>query len=169
MKAILFDLGDTLEHQDQLLPGAVETLAAIRVLQDASGVAPALALVSDFDFPPPAPPLAAIQQEYYQILDGLGIRHFFEPVADHVTLSPEVGVGKPAPAIFRAALDKLSPGLPFAEALFVTERLDHVQAARALGMAAVHFKGPGQTSGDIDTLLDLVPLVQRFLTGGHTP
>ena len=56
----------------------------------------------------------------------------------------------PDPAIFRAALDRLQPGFPFHQAVFVTERLEHVQAARALGMLAVHFKGPGQATGEVE-------------------
>jgi FMN phosphatase YigB (HAD superfamily) len=166
MKVILFDLGDTLEHQDQLLPGAAEALGAIRALTGPDGEAPALGLVSNFEFPPPAPPLPEIQEQYYQLLDQLGIRDFFEPVAKHVTLSPEVGATKPSAAIFRAALDRLSPGLPFSHALFVTEDLHHVKEARKLTMAAVHFKGPGQATGDITALAELVPLVQKFLAGG---
>lgn len=165
MKVVLFDLGDTLEHQDQLLPGALETLQSIQALQDQNGTPAALALVSDFEFPPPVPPLAAIQQAYYDILDQLGIRGFFEPVATHVTLSPEVGAQKPDRAIFQAALDRLSPGLAFSQALFVTEKLEHVRAARDLGMVAVHFQGPGQARGDITVLPELVPLVEQFLAG----
>jgi hypothetical protein len=146
------------------LPGAFETLEAIRDLQDPAGEAPALGLVSDFDFPPPVPPLPTIQHEYYKILDKLGIRTFFEPVAKHVTLSPEVGVNKPDPAI-RAALDRLSPGLPFSDSMFVTEKKAHVLKARLLGMRAVHFKGPGEVTGDIEKLTDLIPRVQAFLDG----
>ena len=80
-----------------------------------------------------------------------------------MTLSTEVGVRKPDPAIFRAALDRLQPGLPFHQAVFVTERLEHIQAARALGMLAVHFKGPGQTTGDVERLPDLLELLERIV------
>jgi putative hydrolase of the HAD superfamily len=80
-----------------------------------------------------------------------------------VTLSTEVGFVKPDERIFRAALDKFKAGLPFAAAMFVTERPDHVAAAAALGMRSVHFKGPGQATGEIDKLLDLVPLVRQFI------
>ena len=81
-----------------------------------------------------------LRQEYLQELAASGLDAFFRPLETRVTLSTEVGVRKPDAAIFRAALDHLQPGLPFHHAVFVTERLEHVQAARALGMLAVHFK-----------------------------
>jgi len=37
MKVILFDRGDTLEHDDVLLPGAIELLTAVRDMKDAAG------------------------------------------------------------------------------------------------------------------------------------
>ena len=79
-----------------------------------------------------------------------------------MTLSTEVGVRKPDPAIFRAALDRLQPGFP-STSRFVTERLEHVQAARALGMLAVHFKGPGQATGEVEQPR-LLELLKRIVT-----
>lgn len=53
MKIILFDLGDTLEYQDQnkdvLMPGTIELLSAAKDMRDHKGDTPSLALVSDFD------------------------------------------------------------------------------------------------------------------------
>ena len=80
-----------------------------------------------------------------------------------MTLSTDVGVRKPDAAIFRAALDRLQPGLPFHQAVFVTERLEHVHAARALGLVAIHFKGPGQTTGEVEQFADLLELLQRIV------
>ncbi len=78
-----------------LLPGARETLQAISALRDAEGAAAVLGLVSDFDMPAEPSQVPQIQQRYYALLDHLGIRPFFEPVAEHVTLSTEVGVSSP--------------------------------------------------------------------------
>jgi len=58
---------------------------------------------------------------------------------------------------------KKIPGLRFSDILFITEEQTHVKAARRLKMQAVHFKGPGESTGDVDNLTDLIPLVQRFL------
>ena len=86
MKLVFFDLGDTLESGDVLLPGALETLQGIADLRSSGGEPAVLGLISDFDMPGP---------EYYAILDLLGIRSFFEPVATRVTLSNEVGSSSP--------------------------------------------------------------------------
>jgi FMN phosphatase YigB (HAD superfamily) len=167
VKVVLFDLGRTLEDQGVLLPGAVEALEGIQSLRDAQGQPAVLGLVSDFDMPGSPSEVPGIQQEYYAVLDGLGIRPFFEPVARRVTLSTEVGEYKPHEKVFRTALDKVRPGLPFAAALFVTENPDHVEAAGLLGMRAVHFRGPGQTTGEVTRLVDLIPLVREFLGRGE--
>ena len=168
MKIVLFDLGRTLEHNDVLLPGAVQTLEAIGNLRDMDGQPVAMGLVSDFDMPQTPADVPAIRQSYLAILEQLGIRRFFEPADRCVTLSTDVGVFKPDERVFRAALDRFVPNLPFTAALFVSENLSHVSAARALGMRAVHFKGPGQMTGDITQLLDLVPLIEEFAAPSDT-
>ncbi|WP_222262859.1 M20/M25/M40 family metallo-hydrolase [Modestobacter marinus] len=167
MKLVLFDLGKTLEDGDVLLPGARETLEAIHALRDRDGDGPAalLGLVSDFDMPAEPSDVPKIQQRYHRLLDHLGIRSFFEPVAERVTLSTEVGVFKPDEAVFRTAVTKAGPALNFSDVLFVTENRGHVLAARRLGMAAVHVRGPGQIDGEVDTLTDLVPVVEAFVSG----
>lgn len=161
MKLVLFDLGDTLESAGVLRPGALEVLESIASMR--IGVEPAalLGLVSDFDVPARPSDVPIIQERYYALLDDLGIRSFFEPVAERVTLSTEVGVFKPQEAIFRAAVAP-HPGLAFEDVLFVTENRGHVLAARRIGLTGVHVRGPGQPAGDVDVLLELVPLVRSF-------
>jgi putative hydrolase of the HAD superfamily len=85
----------------------------------------------------------------------------------HLAFSDEVGVHKPHPAIFRAALDGLGVADP-RRALHVGDlvRTD-IAGARALGMTAVRFRGvaddpdaadPAAVAADavIDRLVDLV-------------
>jgi FMN phosphatase YigB (HAD superfamily) len=163
MKVVLFDLGKTLEDREVLLPGARETLQAIQAMRDSDGEAAVLALVSDFYMPDNPEQTPLIQQRYYELLDMLGIRSFFEPVAHRVTLSTEVGVSKPDEKIFRAVIEKIDESLSFQDVLFVTENREHVIEARRLGMSAIHFQGPGQNAGDVDRLVELVPLIQKFL------
>ena len=164
-KIILFDLGNTLENtkKEVLIPGALKTLQATNTMRDSNGKVPILALVSDFDMPESPAQIAAIQQRYFAILDRLGIRLFFEPVAKRVTLSTEVGVFKPDKKIFQAVLKKLDGHPSFKNVLFITENLDHVQKARLLTMKAIHFKGPGETSGDVNKLVNLIPLIKKFV------
>ena len=168
MKIVLFDLGHTLEVAGVLRPGARETLEAIAALRDGDGSGAQLGLVSDFDMPADPADIPAIQQRYYALLGQLGIRDLFEPVARRVTLSTEVGQFKPAEAVFRTALRKADPSLALADALFVTENLAHVLAARRLGLTAVHVGVPGGAGGEVDTLPDLVPLVRAFLEPAPT-
>jgi FMN phosphatase YigB (HAD superfamily) len=167
MKMVLFDLGKTLEdvvdREDVLLPGARETLEAIRAMRDSDGEAPILALVSDFGpIPATSEQILFSQKEYYKILENLGIRWFFEPVAQRATLSTEVGKLKPAKEIFQAVIEKI-PGLHFADVMFITEDRSHVEAARGFEMQAIHFKGPGQVTGEIDNLIDSIPHIRTFL------
>jgi len=162
MKLILFDLGDTLEHQDVLLPGAMEVLQTVSNLKDSEGQPVLLALVSDFLMLRQPSDIPRLQQQYYDLLGRLGIDAFFRPLEQFVTLSTEVGVFKPDRLIFQTAIEKAHADLAFSDVLFVTENREHVQAVRTLGMHAVHFKGPGQQQGDIDHLLDLVPVINEL-------
>jgi FMN phosphatase YigB (HAD superfamily) len=159
---VLFDLGDTLEHDDEPFPEARSTLEALRALRDEAGQpAVRLGLVSDFLEPGSPAEIPAIRRQYFAILDVVGIRDLFEPVEEHVTLSTEVGVRKPAEAIFRAAVEQGGVGFP--DTVFVTENRAHVLAARQLGLTAVQVKGPGQAGGDVLSLPELVPIVRDLV------
>jgi len=163
MKAVFFDLGNTLEGSGVLLPGAMETLRRIASLRASDGSSVVLGLVSDFLMAAEPDEIPALQQQYYAILDQLGIRSFFEPVEQRVTLSTEVGVNKPDARIFRAAVDKVQLDGDFGSAMFITENQLHVEAARHLGMQAIHFRGPGQSTGEVGSLEALIPLVGAFV------
>lgn len=170
LKIVQFDLGKTLESDVHgvLLPGALEVLETLFGMTDGNDQPIFMALCSDFTMPSSPGSIDQIQgirEEYYVIIEQLGIRRYFEPVESRITLSTEVGVFKPDPKIFRAALDKIDPGVPFADAMFITEKLSHVLAARNLGMEAIHFKGPGQLTGEVNKLPDLVPLIKSWLFG----
>jgi len=166
MKVILFDLGNTLEDTQQgvLVEGALETLQTIQGLKAGDGSSPVLALISDFGEIPATPAqIQASLDEYLEILNTLGIRQFFEPVAKRITLSTQAGAVKPSKVLFRKAINKISNQLPFEHVMFITERKAHILAARTLGMEAIHFKGPGETSGDVTKLMDLIPRVRNFI------
>ena len=175
MRVILFDLGDTLEqetpeHQDVLLPGALEMLAAIQSLRDPDNAAPALALLSDFDDQESTGSIAGtpaqvkvFRKQYVKLVEDLKLLSFFEPRQQRITLSIEAGVRKPDQKIFRAAIDKISPGLQFHHTLFVTENAIHIAAASKLGMMAIQFNGSGQGAGSVSSLIELVPLVEGWL------
>jgi FMN phosphatase YigB (HAD superfamily) len=158
MKIILFDLGNTLEHKvqnkDFLMPGALELLSAVQDMRDHNGDAPALALVSDFDEP---------VEEYFALLGTLGIDTFFKPLTERVTLSSEVGVMKPDEKIFRAAIDKIHKDLSFQNVIFITEEPKHTTAARKLGMMSIRLKREEETDGEVNSLFQMIPLIQLFV------
>ncbi|MCU0485107.1 MAG: HAD family phosphatase [Anaerolineales bacterium] len=86
-----------------------------------------------------------------------GARHFIEVecglagLFDHLTFSAEVGVMKPDARIFQHALAGL--GVEPAQAVFVDDFLHNIQAARALGMLAVHFQTPAQAVAELEQIL----------------
>jgi FMN phosphatase YigB (HAD superfamily) len=166
MKIILFDLGNTLEFNGDLLPGAIELLSSIKTMDVSNDSSHDIALISDFDNFDNGLHLVDVKpfmMKYYNILQKLGIASFFDPLYKHVTLSTEVGVRKPDKKIFRAAVDSFEKDLSFENVLFITEDSSHVSVARQLGLNAIHFKGPEQSAGDVNTLIDLIPLIEKFL------
>jgi putative hydrolase of the HAD superfamily len=66
--------------------------------------------------------------------------HPLEARFDAVVISCEVGLAKPDPRIFRLCLERL--GLSAADALFVDDRADNVEAAASLGLQTLRFEGP---------------------------
>jgi len=63
--------------------------------------------------------------------------HINAETFDEILYSAEEGVAKPKAEIYQRALTRL--GVAPAEAVFVDDVLENIQAARALGMAGVHF------------------------------
>jgi 2-haloacid dehalogenase len=65
-----------------------------------------------------------------------------------VVISGEVGVAKPDPAIYRIAIERLA--LEPERTLFVDDMPVNVEAARACGIEAVVFEGPGKLRKDLE-------------------
>ncbi|MEK7383536.1 MAG: HAD family phosphatase [Elusimicrobiota bacterium] len=72
-------------------------------------------------------------------IDFIRERYAFPRLVRGAILSHELGLRKPDPAIYRAAL-KLSKTKPD-ETVFVDDLKPNVEAARALGMIAIRFRG----------------------------
>ncbi|WP_197009693.1 HAD family hydrolase [Actinomadura viridis] len=70
-------------------------------------------------------------------------RHLFDGLFDTVVISCEVGMRKPDERIFRHTVELM--GLPAAECVFIDDIEYNVEAARAVGMRAVHHTGTGTT------------------------
>ena len=78
----------------------------------------------------------------------LPVDELFEVVVD----SAFVGMRKPDPEIFALTLERL--GLPAHACLFLDDLDVNVEAARAAGMHAVHFRDTAQAVADLEAALD---------------
>jgi putative hydrolase of the HAD superfamily len=74
-----------------------------------------------------------------EIVSHLRRTRALDAAFDAVVVSCEVGCMKPGPEIFRLCLERL--GVAPEEGLFVDDRLENVEAARRLGLQALHFAG----------------------------
>lgn len=71
-------------------------------------------------------------------------------LADHVVNSARVGLAKPDPRIYRLAAELA--GTAPERCLFVDDSEENVAAAAALGMRAVHFRGPADLERALEPL-----------------
>lgn len=165
MTVIMFDLGNTLEREGEVVPGAREMLLDVRAMLDGQGDAPVSVLVSDFTMPGTSAEIPALKQQYYDIVEKLGLGDIFKPFDSRVTLSTEVGAFKPDARIFRRAIDKVSFNMPFGRSVFLTENQEHVVAARQLQIAALQLKTPGHPGGDVDNIVGFASIVRSWLDG----
>lgn len=61
--------------------------------------------------------------------------------------SYQLGIAKPDPAIYRYTLDKL--GTRPEETLFIDDKIENVEAARALGIPSIHYSGVEQLRAEL--------------------
>ncbi len=80
----------------------------------------------------------------------LPVDEIFELVVD----SAFVGVRKPDPEIYELTLERLGDGIAAEQCLFVDDVEVNCEAARALGMTAVHYREPEQAIAEIRAALD---------------
>jgi putative hydrolase of the HAD superfamily len=74
---------------------------------------------------------------------------------DELFISAEVGVTKPDPRIYHMALERLEAAPE--EAVGVDDFKETGEAARALGMHAIHFRDRQQALSELESLLDSRP------------
>ncbi len=70
-----------------------------------------------------------------------------DKIVEDIIISAEEGVIKPDPAIYEIALNRLKATPE--TTLFLDDYLPNVEAARDLGITAVHFKDNQQATGEI--------------------
>lgn len=74
---------------------------------------------------------------------------------DELVISAEVGIAKPDPRIYHLALERL--GAVPAEAVFVDDFNENIEAARALGINTIYFHDPQQALAELKGILDYQP------------
>lgn len=142
IRILMLDLGDTLVHEGAALPHAAEALEVLAKFTTAGGKPLAICLVSDYTLPAAPGEVQADFKEYLTLLEGFGLRSYFEPVDKRVTLSTHAGVYKPDRRIFELAIKRLGLKAKLSECLFITEEKTHIAAASDLGMATLTFGTP---------------------------
>ena len=174
IRVVMFDLGKTLiDGNHQPFPHVEIALAAISDFKTADGQALRSCLVSDFTMAKPPvtdAKVAALFNEYLAILDGTGLRPFFEPVNKRVTLSTHAGVEKPDRKIFETALQRLGANsVKLVECLFITEEATHIEKAReTLKMKTLQFRSPESNQFDFDNWAEAPGLIAS-LVAPHEP
>jgi hypothetical protein len=130
-RALLLDLGDTLERAGVVLPGVVEALDRLGEIESSPGERLRLGLVSNYIDRLPGDGEGEVERlfrEYVEIVRGLGLLRFFTPPEHHVTLSTQAGVRKPHRRIFELAMQRLGLATRLEECVFITEDAEHVAA-----------------------------------------
>jgi len=77
-------------------------------------------------------------------------RHGLDAVFDPIVVSGEIGKVKPGRPIYDHAVERL--GLPPSQVLFIDDREENVQGARAAGLRALRFEDAGQLEADLARL-----------------
>jgi putative hydrolase of the HAD superfamily len=87
--------------------------------------------------------------------NGRALAEYFDfaDCFDVFVTSAELGVMKPEPRIYHVTLERL--GISPIETIFVDDFSENVEAARRLGMGAVHFVDPDQTRYELEERLGM--------------
>lgn len=159
IRAVLLDLGGTLERDGAVLPGVPEALELLTGLMTRSGEPIEVALVSDYEEAAGPDDVDRLFREYVEIVRKLDLLRFFEPPERRATLSTQAGARKPDRRVFELAMRRLGLSPTLETAVFVTENEAHVAAARELGLHALRF-GPG---GDFEDWQRATPVLLSAL------
>ncbi len=73
-------------------------------------------------------------------------------IFDHIFISAELGMAKPAPVIYEHVIKTINqdPGTM----IFVDDFIENIHAARSAGMQAIHFRSPEQALFELADYLD---------------
>jgi epoxide hydrolase-like predicted phosphatase len=100
----------------------------------------------------PAYRTAALSNAWSGTRAAMRTHYGLDRLVDLMIFSDEEGMAKPDARIYHRAADRL--GVPPDETIFVDDVLRNVEAARAVGMLAVHFRNTAQAVAEIEHYLD---------------
>jgi hypothetical protein len=168
IRVVMFDLGMTLVDAElHPFPHVTDAFTAIADFKTGDGKPLRSCLVSDFTMPTQPvtdAKIAALFEEYLAILNQTGLRRFFEPVNERVTLSCHAGVTKPNAKIFKKALERLGAMVPLQDCLLITEDASHVDEARTtLKMKALQFRSAASSQFDFDDWAEAPALIANLV------
>jgi FMN phosphatase YigB (HAD superfamily) len=169
VKVVLFDLGDTLEHNDIIRQDTIETLEKIKNMENH----PILGLASDYGLPnnwgplPLEEQIKRSRQQYFNEIEQLGIRQYFEP--QNVILSTDVGNTKDQDIekFFQKAVEKIG-NTSFNQIIFITENCKHIDSANSLGIKTIFLKLNNNSAinngnNTISNLIESINLIQGMI------
>jgi FMN phosphatase YigB (HAD superfamily) len=171
IQVVFFDLGLTLiDGSHKAFPHVPDALRTIQSFKTADGRPLLIALVSNYDKANTPADVEPLFKSFLDILDGTGLRPFFEPVQQHITLSTHAGVRKPDRKVFEKALERLGSRAPLAACLLITEEAEHGRFVRTqLGMKALLFRSEGSEPFDFADWREAPALVARAMSPSRTP
>jgi FMN phosphatase YigB (HAD superfamily) len=173
-RVILFDLGETLEHNGDLREDSLLTLEKLKEMKDKNNESVILGLASDFKLPDDwgPPPLEEqikrSKEDYFMILESLGIQHFFKPVEQNVILSTEVGRTKnqDIQKFFQTGVNKIG-NTSFNQIIFITENIQHIRSANILGIKTIFLKLDNNSNDNndytISKLIESVNIIEEWI------
>lgn len=77
----------------------------------------------------------------------------FDDAFDVMIISAEVGIVKPDARIYQHALETLQ--VEPSASVFIDDFIENVEAARSMGMHAIHFQNPEQSLAELNALLEI--------------
>jgi hypothetical protein len=139
IRLLLFEFEDTLiDDHGKAFPHVVEALKTMKGFETAKGERPAMCLVSAAPSSEPANTARAFNQLVSRV-EMLGLRSFFEPVSQGVTLLEHAGAERIDQHIFEIAISRSGTGAAPDQSVFLSGDHDAGRSAKDSGFKTLVF------------------------------